>query len=161
MTDRNYDRYDPSDYDPEVLTIARTLGDAGRAANGFRTIALVLRPQRELDALQLFTCREAVPDTPKIGRFGADDRDRIHDHLREVSLALDRLFAEGYELLAIDSYDDDDARDDIYSDGSPVFSTVRPAGEFPSPETAVYSGDLGRDLAAGTGVIVTPPPHLR
>jgi hypothetical protein len=97
------------------------------------------------------------------GRLSADDRDRIHDHLREVFGALDRLYDEGCDRLAIDDDDNDDARYHIYSDGSPVYSTVRPAGHFPSPEAAVYSGDLGPadELEPGAEVIVAWPPHLR
>jgi hypothetical protein len=75
------------------------------------------------------------------GRLSADDRDSIHDHLREVFGALDRLYDEGCNHLAID--DDDDARYHIHSDGSPVYSSVRPAGQFSSVEAAVYCGDLG------------------
>ncbi len=91
--------------------------------------------------------------------LSADDRDRIQDHLREAFSALDRLYGEGRDRLAIDDDDDDD--DDDYSDGSPVYSTV--PGQLPSPEAAVYSGDLGPadDLEPGAEVIVAEPPHLR
>jgi hypothetical protein len=60
------------------------------------------------------------------GRIAAEDRDQIHDHLREVVGAPDRIYDEGRDQLAIDDDDNDDARYHNYSDGSPVYSTVRP-----------------------------------
>ena len=92
------------------------------------------------------------------GSLSPDDRDRIHDHLREVFGALDRLYDEGRDQLAVDC--DDDGRN--YSDGSPVWSVVRPAGQFSPPEAAEYCGDFGPadDLEPGTEVMVAAPPHL-
>jgi hypothetical protein len=96
------------------------------------------------------------------GRLSDNERDQIHDHLREVFGALDRLFDEGRNRLAIDD-DDDDSCCRTYSDGSPVYSTVRPAGQFSSPKATLYCGDLGPadELEPGVEVIVESPPHLR
>jgi hypothetical protein len=96
------------------------------------------------------------------GRLSADDRDRIHDHLREVLGGLDRLCGEGCDQLAVD-WDADGDCCRTYSDGSPIYWTVRPAEQFPSPKAAVYCGDLGPadELEPGTEVIVELPPHLR
>jgi hypothetical protein len=95
------------------------------------------------------------------GRLSADDRDWIHDHLREVFSGLDRFFDECCDLLAID--DDGDACYKIYSDDSPVYLTVCSAGRFPSAEAAEYCGDLGPadELEPGAEVILVQPPHLR
>jgi len=97
------------------------------------------------------------------GRLSADDRDSIHDHLREVFGALDRLFDEVHDQPAIANDGDEAGNYRIYSDGTPVFSVVPPARQFPSPEAAVYCGDLGPadDTEPGAEVIVELPPHLR
>ena len=96
------------------------------------------------------------------GMLGPDERDRIHDHLREVFGGLDRMYGEGCDQLAVDCDDDGDCCR-TYSDCSPVYSTVRAAEQFPSPKAAVYCGDLGPadELEPGAGVIVELPPHLR
>jgi hypothetical protein len=89
------------------------------------------------------------------------DRDRIHDHLRQVWRGLYRLYKESCDQLA-DGIDYDE-QDRIYSDGSPVYSGVRPAEHFPSPKGPVYCGDVGPvdELELGAEVIVELPPHLR
>ena len=96
------------------------------------------------------------------GRLSGDDRDRIHEHLREVFGALDRLFDEGHDQPAIANDDDEAGNYRIYSDGTPVFSVLRPARQFPSPDVASYCGDVTPvDLEIGVEVIVAEPPHLR
>jgi hypothetical protein len=97
------------------------------------------------------------------GRLTDADRNRIHDHLREVFRGLDRLYEESRDQLAIEDGGDYDDRDRIYSDGSPVYSGVRPAEDFPSPKGPVCCGDVGPvdELELGAEVIVALPPHLR
>lgn len=97
------------------------------------------------------------------GSLSPDDRDSIYDHLREVWRGLDRLYEESCDQLAIEDGIDYDDRDRIYSDGSPVYSGVRPPEHFPSPKGPVYCGDVGPvdELELGAEVIVALPPHLR
>jgi hypothetical protein len=83
--------------------------------------------------------------------IAAADRDLIHEHLQEVFTALDRLVDESL---------DDDYDTDTYSDGTPVFVAVQPAGQFPA--AATFTADVAPvDLAPGAEVIVELPPHLR
>jgi hypothetical protein len=89
------------------------------------------------------------------GHLGAVERDQIHDHLREVFASLDRLFDEGCDQLCIAV----DAR--TYSDGTPIFSVIRPSGQLFSA-AATYTADVGPvELEPGAEVIVEEPPHLR
>ncbi len=104
---------------------------------------------------------QAVADRVSVlayeGSLSADDRDRIHVHLREVFGGLDRLYGEARDQLAID--DDDEPCCITYSDNSPVYSTVGPTRQFPS--AAVYCGDLGPadEVEPGSEVIVAQPPN--
>jgi hypothetical protein len=75
------------------------------------------------------------------GRLTDTDRDRIHDHLREAFSGLDRLYGEGCDQLS-DECDDDGDCCRTYSDGSPVYSSVRSAGQFPPPEAAEWPDSL-------------------
>jgi hypothetical protein len=75
------------------------------------------------------------------GRLTDADRDRIHDHLREAFSGLDRLYGEGCDQLS-DECDDDGDCCRTYSDGSPVYSSVRSAGQFPPPEAAEWPDNL-------------------
>jgi hypothetical protein len=77
------------------------------------------------------------------GRLSDADRDRIHDHLREAFGGLDRLYGECCDQLAIDD-DEDESCCRTYSDGSPVYSTIRPAEQFPSSKAAQYAHMLVR-----------------
>jgi hypothetical protein len=97
------------------------------------------------------------------GRLTDADRDRIHDHLRQVWRGLYHLYQESCDQLAIEGGIHSDEQDRIYSDGSPVYSGVRPAEHFPSPIGPVYCGDVGPvdELELGAEVIVALPPHLR
>lgn len=96
------------------------------------------------------------------GRLTDADRDRIHDHLREVFGGLDRLYGQGCDQLAVDC-EEDGYYCRTSSDGSPVYSSASPAEQFSSPKAYVYCGDFGLEdaLEPGTEVIVHWPPHLR
>lgn len=59
------------------------------------------------------------------------DRDRIHDHLRDVFRGLDRLYGEDCDRLAV-GCDEKGYYCRTYSDGSPVDSSASPAEQFPS-----------------------------
>jgi hypothetical protein len=91
---------------------------------------------------------QAVADRVSVlayeGRLSTDDRDRIHGHLRRVFGGLDRLYDEGCGQPAIDA--GDDARHNFYSDGSPVYSTVRPAGQFHHLRPPCIAATSGRRM---------------
>ncbi len=53
------------------------------------------------------------------GRLTDADRDRIHDHVREVFGGLDRLYGQGCDQLAV-GCDEDGYYCRTYSDGSPA-----------------------------------------
>ena len=97
------------------------------------------------------------------GRLTDADRDRIHDHLRQVWRGLYHLYQESCDQIAIEGGIHYDEQDRIYSDGSPVYSGVRLPEHFPSPKGPVYCGDVGPvdELELGAEVIVALPPHLR
>jgi hypothetical protein len=89
------------------------------------------------------------------GRLTDADRDRIHDHVREVFGGLDRLYGQGCDQLAV-GCDEDGYYCRTYSDGSPVYSSASPAEQFRSPNAAVYCGDFGLAdaLEPGTEVMI-------
>ncbi len=88
------------------------------------------------------------------GKISADERAWVHDRLQKVFEALDRLFDESCDQVIEDN-------GSIYSDGSPTYSIVLPATQFPAG--GFTSGDVApSDCGApGSEVIVEWPPHLR
>lgn len=95
------------------------------------------------------------------GSVSPDDRDHIHERLRELGGQLGWLFEELRDQLAESHNDDETLR---YSDGSAVWSPIKPAGAGAPVGSAWltsyygYSGVWAHDLTPGAEVTIAAPP---
>lgn len=88
--------------------------------------------------------------------IGDDERDRLHELIREVSDNVCCLYTRLSEH-ATDNLDELDA--ETYSDRSPTYATA-PAVDH--RDGAVYRGDIGwPHIQAGQRPVVARPPHLQ